>query len=80
MKTEENSDDTNEYGHAYKFTSNDFVIPYNKLDTDDSLDNIDLTYYMTKCREVLKKVYDNSFKKHKTYQELKNSLLRNEMQ
>ena len=67
LDKEDNADDINEFGHAYKFSSNDFVIPYLKIDLEDSLDNIDLTYYMTKCREVLKKIYDNSFKKHKTY-------------
>ena len=40
------------------------------------LDNIDLTYYMTKFREVLKKIYDNSFKKNKLYTEQKNNLLK----
>ena len=68
------------HGHVFKFTSNDFIIPHSKLEVDECYDNIDLTYYMSKCREVLKKIYDNKFKKHKTYEELKNSLLRNEMQ
>ena len=64
---------------AYQFRSNDFVVPDHKLDEPEALKNIDLTYYQAKCREVLKNLYDNSFKNHKMYQELRNQLLKNEL-
>jgi len=47
-----------EVGTAYKFKSNAFVVPLNLLNQKEAVKNIDLTYYQTKCREVLKKVYD----------------------
>ena len=54
-------------GAAYQFHSNDFVVPDHKLGEPEALKNIDLTYYQAKCREVLKYLYDNSFKNHKMY-------------
>ena len=66
-------------GTAYQFLSNDFIVPDHKLNEPEALKNIDLTYYQAKCREVLKKLYDNSFKNDKMYQELRNQLLKNEL-
>ena len=64
---------------AFQFQSNDFIVPDNRLDEPNALKNIDLTYYQAKCREILKKLYDNQFKNHKLYQDLRNTLLKNEL-
>lgn len=72
------TDDNDEL--AFKFRTNAFVVTMNKLNDPESLKNIDLTYYQAKCREVLKRIYDQSFKFHSTYHELKSDLLKMELQ
>lgn len=69
-------DEEPNYGSAYRFTSRDFEIPDEKLYNDDIFESIDLTYYFNKSKVVLKSIFDKSFKKHKTYHELKNKLHR----
>ena len=48
----------NQIDTAYRFASLDFTVPDMKLENPKAFDNFDLTYYNTKCREVLKKIYD----------------------
>ena len=48
----------------FKFGEYDLIIPFEKLDDLQALKSIDLTYFQTKCREILKNVYDNCFKHH----------------
>lgn len=69
-----------DYDTAYRFTSRDFEIPDVKLYNDDVFESIDLTYYYNKCKSILQCIYDRSFKKHKTYHELKNKLHRIDLQ
>ena len=56
------------------------MIPFEKLDNTKALQNIDLTYFQAKCCEVLKHVYNTCFKNHKQYSDLKNYLIKDEMQ
>ena len=51
----------------YTFNSNDFTVPQSKLLDPVAFESIDLTYFFTKCREILKKIYDNNFKNHPTF-------------
>ena len=69
-----------DYDTAYRFTSRDFEIPDVKLYNDDVFESIDMTYYYNKCKTILHCIYDRSFKKHKTYHELKNKLHRIDLQ
>ena len=54
----------------------EILIPFANLDSFEILQNVDLKYFYTKCREALKKIYDESFKQdnNKYYKDLKNYL------
>ena len=54
----------------FAFKSNNFTVPESKLQDPNAFENIDLTYFFTKCREILKKIYDQNFKNHTIYQDL----------
>lgn len=56
------------------------MIPFEKLDDPQNLKDIDPTYFLVKCREVLKCVYDNGFKNHNIFKDLKNLLTKDELQ
>ena len=68
------------YKDVFKFGEHNIQIPFEKLDDLQALQSIDLTYFQAKCREVLKHVYDNCFKDHKQFTELKNYLIQNELE
>lgn len=68
-----------QYRDIFKFGDFDLMIPFEKLDDLDALQQIDLTYFQAKCREVLKHVYDNCFKNHKLFFELRNYLILDEL-
>ena len=68
------------YADVFKIGTDGLIIPFEKLDEVTNLKSVDLTYYQAKCREILKNIYDSSFKKHSYYNDLKNYLLKDEMQ
>ena len=55
------------YKDIFKFGEHDLMIPFDKLDDKEALQQIDLTYFLAKCREILKHVYDNNFKTHSKF-------------
>ena len=63
----------------FKFGDHDLMIPFEKLDDLEAFQQIDMTYFQAKCREVLKHVYDNCFKNHKLFFELRNYLILDEL-
>lgn len=56
-----------EYKDIFRFGDQELMIPFEKLDDTDALQSIDLTYFLHQCREILKAVYDQSFKNHKQF-------------
>ena len=42
------------YEDVFRIGQRGLILPFEKLDEIDGLKSIDLTYYQTKCREVLK--------------------------
>lgn len=56
------------------------MIPFDKLYNPENLQNIDLTYFLTKSREILKHIYDTRFKLHNDFKDLKDQLTQNEYQ
>lgn len=65
------SRETDQFHDCFKFGTLDVMIPFERLDQQDILQNIDLTYYLTECRRILKTIYDKEFMKHKLYNELR---------
>ena len=41
---------------------NEIHIPFKNLDCFEILQNVDLKYFYAKCRDALKKIYDQDFK------------------
>lgn len=78
-KHSELQEDESQYKDLFKIGDYNIKIPFEKLDDIEALQNIDLTYYQNKCREVLKMIYDNCFKNHKTFTELRNNLIQDEL-
>jgi hypothetical protein len=68
-------EDESQFKDLYKIGDHDIKIPFDKLDDLEALQNIDLTYYQNKCREVLKIIYDSCFKTHRGFTELRNNLI-----
>lgn len=69
------SKDTDEFTDCFKFGSLDVMIPFDRLDQQEILQNIDLTYYLHQSRSILKTIYDKEYKeKHKIYKELRQYL------
>ena len=68
------------YPDVFRIGTNGLIIPFEKLDDVTNLKSVDLTYFQAKCREILKNIYDNSFKNHQYFSDLKNYLLKDEMQ
>ena len=63
----------------FLFGQYDVKIPFERLDSFEILQNIDLTYYLQKCRDFLKLLYDEKFKEDKSFMELRNFLLKDEL-
>lgn len=54
------------------------MIPFERLDDQQILQSIDLTYYLTESRRILKTIYDKEYKeKHRDYYDLRQYLQRN---
>lgn len=68
-----------EYKDIWKISDN-VLIPFDKLYNPENLQNIDLTYFLTKSREILKHIYDTRFKLHNDFKDLKDQLTQNEYQ
>ena len=54
------SRETDAFTDCFKFGSLEVMIPFERLDQQDILQSIDLTYYLSECRRILKMIYDNS--------------------
>ena len=59
---------------------NEIHIPFRNLDEFDILQNVDLKYFFTKCRDALKKIYDDDFKQSDKFKDLKRHLRTNELE
>lgn len=57
----------NDYKDIFRFGDHDMMIPFELMDDNEALQQIDLTYFLTKCRDILKDVYDQKFKVHNNF-------------
>jgi hypothetical protein len=76
IKKDENED----FKDVYRFGEHQMMIPFEKLNVQSNLEEIDLTKFQGKCRDILKQIYDTRFKTHKTFKELKDLLTQDELQ
>lgn len=53
---------------------NNINIPFKNLDSFEILQNVDLKYFFTRCRDALKRIYDLEFKQSKEFKDLKRHL------
>ena len=75
------SRDDDKFTDCFRFGALDVMIPFDRLDNQDILQSIDLTYYLSECRRILKLIYDKEFKgKHPQYNELRQYLQKDQLQ
>lgn len=74
------SKETDEFTDCFRFGELDVMIPFDRLDQQEILQNIDLTYYLHQSRSILKTIYDKEYKeKHKFYKELRQYLQKDQL-
>ena len=56
------SKESDKFTDCFKFGKLDVMIPFERLDQQEILQNIDLTYYLSESRRILKNLYDNKYK------------------
>lgn len=72
---------TDSFSDCFRFGGLEVMIPFERLDQSDILQSIDLTYYLSECRRVLKLIYDREFKgKHRLYNDLRQYLQKDQLQ
>lgn len=75
------SKSTDSFTDCFRFGQLEVMIPFERLDQQDILQSIDLTYYLSECRRILKLIYDKEFKgKHRLYNDLRQYLQKDQLQ
>ena len=75
------SRETDQFQDCFKFGTLDVMIPFERLDQQEILQGVDLTYYLAECRRILKLIYDREYKdKHSLYYDLRQYLQNDQLQ